>query len=72
MALISKRMCCLPNTNELNIREVFTEEIIHWCFYPLHTQAPISLPNQNQTLKLVPLWVIQVSIVDRLARVDLF
>ena len=47
---------------ELNIREVSMEEIIHWYFHPLHPQAPIALPNQNQTLKKMPLWVVYVSL----------
>ena len=48
------------------------EEIIHWYFHPLHPQAHIAFPNQNKTLKLVPLWVICVSLVDGPAGVNLF
>ena len=40
------------------------EEIIYWCFHPLPLQSPIALPNQNQTLNIVPLWYIHVSLAD--------
>ena len=39
------------------------EEIIHSLFHPPPPQVPIALPNQNQTLSIVLLWVICVSIV---------
>ena len=39
------------------------EEIIHSLFHPLPPQVPIALPKQNQTLSIVLLWVICVSIV---------
>ena len=41
-------------------------KIIHSYFHPLPPQASIALPNQNQTLKLGPLWEIRVSLVDGL------
>ena len=69
--LAIQRFCSIKNTlirtflrhinlksrgKELKINEISTEERIHWYFQILPPQAPISLPNQNQTLNLVPLW----------------
>ena len=54
-----------PLGKELNSKEFSMEEIIHCYFQPLPPQAPITLHNQNQTLKLVPLWYICVSLADR-------
>ena len=59
-----------PHGKKLNKREVATVEIIHWCCHPLPPQAPIALPNQNQILKLVPLWDIRVFLADGPAGVD--
>ena len=83
--LASRRFCVIKMTllrnllhhinvilrgKELNIREVSMEEIINLTFDPPPTQDPISLPNQNQTLELVPLWGICVYLVNGPAGVD--
>ena len=49
---------------ELNTREDFMKEQIHWCYHPLYMKSPISLPNQNKTLNLVFLWEICAFLVD--------
>ena len=49
---------------QLNIREVSMEEIINGYFNSLPPQAPVVPRNKNQTLKLVPLWEILVSLAD--------
>ena len=64
------QMNITPRGKELNTGKVSTEEIIHWYSHPLPPQAPIALPNQNQTLKLVPLCAIRVSLADGPAGVD--
>ena len=55
---------------EININKVYTEEIIHWYLHPLPPQAPIAFSNQNQTLKIVLLWEIRISLAYVPAGVD--
>ena len=79
--LASRKFCWIKNTllmhlphhtninlrgKEINTNEVSTEEIIHWYFHPLPTQALIDPQNKNKTLKIVPLWVISVVEVIKL------
>ena len=55
---------------EFIMRQVSMEGRIHWWSYPFPPQAYIALPDQNQILKLVPLWEIFVSLVDGPTGVD--
>ena len=58
------RMHVTTQGNKLDIKEVSTEETINWSLHLHHSQGYIALHNQNQTLKLVPLWEVCVYITD--------